>query len=62
MPDKESAAAAKRNDHIRKTLEKQLQLLSERSREDDVSISDLCVLTHSMAELLSIATDPVRWF
>lgn len=38
----------------KKMLEKQLQLLSERSKEKDCTVSDLCELTQAMVSLISV--------
>ena len=40
---------------INKTLEKQLQLLSERSHDETISIDDLCKLTQAMAALVALS-------
>ena len=45
-------------EEIRRTLEKQLQLLSKRSCEDDVSTDELSVLTASMVEAAKFLCAP----
>ena len=37
---------------IDEALKKQLQLLSERSHDEAISVADLCSLAHAMAELI----------
>lgn len=38
-------------EHTKEILEEQLQLLSERSKEKELPVSDICILTRAMCEV-----------
>ena len=42
------------NENNKKILEKQLELLSERSQTNNLTASDLAELTHAMCEIYSL--------
>lgn len=45
-------------DKVKETLEKQLELLSERSHEDGILVEELCKLSREMSQIAVILNNP----